>query len=208
MLSHAKRLFRINEQLLAIYIEYIDVKIKDNEMKNTKCFFTLLFIGTLFASCDKSDMNYENSFEKSYDKWLSFKETSGNSYRYTVTGSTWVGPAWQTVITVTKGKITQRDFKFTSTGGYDVPQEALEWTENENEINLHKDTPAAAALTLDQIYDKGRNEWLIKRKNTKAYFEANNNGLMSLCGYIEDACADDCFNGISIAYIEPLSTVI
>lgn len=45
--------------------------------------------------------------------------------------------------------------------------EALEWTEDEDEINSHQHTGAAEALTLDQVYDKARNEWLTKRKNAK-----------------------------------------
>lgn len=172
-------------------------------MKEKICLLTLLFIGVMLTSCKKSDMNFENDFEKSNKEWLIFKEISNNSYSYMVTGSTWTGSAWETVITVTNGKITQRHFKFTSVEGLvNVPQEALEWTENENEINSHDS--ADEALTLDQIYDKARNEWLIKRKNAKPYFETNNNGLISSCGYVEDGCMDDCFIGIKIAHIESL----
>ena len=173
-------------------------------MKVTRYFFTLLFIGALLTSCEKDDFNYQNDYEKSYQEWLSFKESSGNSYSYMVTGGSWVGCAWQTEITVTNGKVTKRHLKFTSVQGLvNVPQEALEWTENENEINTNAYS-GAAALTLDQIYDKARTEWLIKRDNAKAYFEKNNNGLISSCGYVEDGCMDDCFMGIRIAYIESL----
>jgi major membrane immunogen (membrane-anchored lipoprotein) len=175
-------------------------------MKRNLFIFTILLIGFYFTSCVKSEINYENDFEKSHKEWLSFTNMSGNSYRYLVTGSSWVGSSWQTVITVTNGKITQRYFKYNSVKGLieNIPQEALEWTEDENEINSHEHTSAAEGLTVDQIYNKARNEWLIKRKNSKTYFEANNNGLISSCGYVEDNCMDDCFRGINIAYIVSL----
>lgn len=175
-------------------------------MKVTRYFFTLLFIGALLTSCEKEGLNYQNDYEKSYKEWLSFKETSGNSYRYMVTGSSWVGSASQTVITVTNGKVTQRQFKYISVPGLsNVPPDAMEWTEKENEINTNAYSGAAASpLTLDQIYDIARSEWLIKRDNAKAYFEKSNNGLISSCGYVEDGCMDDCFMGIRIAYIVSL----
>jgi hypothetical protein len=37
----------------------------------------------------------------------------------------------------------------------------------------------------------------LKRK----YFEAETDGLLSSCGYVEDGCQDDCFVGIHIAGI-------
>lgn len=174
-------------------------------MKIKLCFFALLFIGTLLVSCKKeSDMNYERDFEQSYNNWLNFKQISGNSYCYMVAGGSVFGPGWQTTITVTEGKVTQRHFKFTSTEGLgNLPDDVLEWTENEGEINSHSNS-AAAPLTLDQIYDKARNEWLIKRKNAQVYFEHYNGGLISSCGYVEDGCMDDCFVGINIKYIVSL----
>lgn len=78
----------------------------------------------------------------------------------------------------------------------------MAWIEYENEINSHENIVAAAPLTLDEVYGKAKNEWLIKRKNVKTYFEANNGGLISTCGFVEDGCMDDCFRGIRIAYIE------
>jgi hypothetical protein len=55
---------------------------------------------------------------------------------------------------------------------------------------------------LDEIYEKARSNWLKKRGNAKTYFEAKNDGLISSCGYAEDGCQDDCFNGINITSIE------
>lgn len=44
----------------------------------------------LLSACDKSVIEYENGFEKSYNAWQNFKKSSGDSYRFTVTVGTWV----------------------------------------------------------------------------------------------------------------------
>lgn len=175
-------------------------------MKHSAILTSLLLMSTLFfVSCDKDDINYESDFDKSNREWLSFKNTSDNSYRYKVVGGSWTGFGWQTIITVTNGIVTQRDYKLTPPPGNtaNIPADQLAWTENGNEINTHTQS-GAAAITLDQVYEKARTEWLLKRKNAKVYFEAKNNGLISSCGYINDGCADDCFIGINIAYIQLL----
>ena len=173
-------------------------------MKKKLCLCILLFTGVLlFSSCENEDFNYQSNFEKSYKEWLSFKSSSRNSYSYMVTQASVFGPASETTITVSNGKVTQRHFKYTSTVGMiNVPAEVLEWTENGTEISSH--TSGAAAWTLDEVYDKARNEWLIKRESAKVYLETNNNGMISSCGYQEDGCMDDCFRGIYIASIKAL----
>lgn len=165
----------------------------------------LLFVG-LVSSCQKNEIEYENDFDKSYKAWQSFKVVSNNSYRYTVTASTWVGASWQTTITVVNGEVTQRHFKYTSLAGLvaNIPEEAQEWVEDEKSLNLHRSTAAAEPLTLDEIYNTARNVWLTKRKDAKAYFEAGNGGLISSCGFVPDNCQDDCFTGILIQSIEKL----
>lgn len=174
-------------------------------MKSKFYIIAISLIGCLLTSCDKDGLEYQNDFEKSQKAWANFKESTDNSYKYKVVGGSWVGYAWETGITVVKGKITQRHFKYTTTNGLsdDVPVSELEWTEVGNEIGIHK-FAVALPLTLDEIYDKAEQEWLIKRKDTKTYFETENNGLISTCGFVENGCADDCFIGIHIKSIERL----
>lgn len=170
-------------------------------MKNQFYFIALLVINSLLFSCSSDeDLNYQNDFAKSEKAFLNFKVASNNSYKYIVTGrSVFISNDWETTITVSNGVIIQRDFKYT-----DDQQNVLDWTENENEINSHENSFAASALTLDNIYDKAKKEWLIKRNNAKVYFESKNNGLLSKCGYVENGCMDDCFFGITIKKIERL----
>lgn len=73
---------------------------------------TLLVI-TLFAACEKSTIEHESRFERSYEAWLNFRETSGNNYRYEVSGGTWAGSSWLTTITVRNGNVIKRDFRYT-----------------------------------------------------------------------------------------------
>ena len=80
----------------------------------------------------------------------------------------------------------------------------MSWIESKQELNNTTDSPAAATLTLDQVYELAKNDWLRRQDNAKASFEAKNNGIISSCGYWEDGCMDDCFKGIRITLVEAL----
>ncbi len=180
-------------------------------MKKTIWIFILFLTGALIISCNKSDIQYENDFEKSFKAWISFKESSNNSYSYKVVNGSGMGISWQkttTTITVTNGKVTQRQFRYAGAEEWleEIRNEA-EWTENEDEINSHPQSSAAEAITLDEVYEKAKNDWLIKRKNAKIYFENKNSGMISTCGYVEDSCQDGCFTGITIEEIEALQCI-
>ena len=176
-------------------------------MKNKIYFIALLLISVLTFSCSSEDeLNYQNDFEKSETTWFDFKKSSNNSYKYVVlSGSVFLDYGWETTITVSNGRIIQRHFKYTGNTENIPDNILLEWTEEENEINSHENSTAADALTLDEIYSKTEKEWLIKRKDTKVYFEVKNNGLISSCGYVPNGCMDDCFFGIRIKSIVGLN---
>ncbi|RXJ49496.1 hypothetical protein [Gelidibacter gilvus] len=175
-------------------------------MRSKIYLIAFLMIGGFVISCSSDDdLNYQNDFEKSREAWLNFKEQSGNSYKYTVIGSSWVGFSWETTITVADGKVIQRHFKYVAPGDLgDIPEEDVEWIEDGQEVGGHKNQ-AAEPLTLDDIYAKAESEWLIKRNNANTYFETGNNGMISSCGYVINGCMDDCFIGIHINNIDKLS---
>lgn len=176
------------------------------KMKNNIYLCTLLIIGALLFSCEKNDLDFESDYGKSYQAWLDFKQSSDNSYSYTVARSSWAGPAWETTLTISGGMVIMRNFRYTSMEGLseNFPEENLEWVEHENELNTHGNSPASEALTLSEVYQKAQNEWLVKRENVQTFFQAENQGLISLCGYVENGCQDDCFTGIRIVSVEPL----
>lgn len=167
---------------------------------------TLVFTAIIFTGCKKEEISKKNDFEKSLAEWKKFKNSSGNSYQYTALRTSWVGMSFQTVITVKKGKVVRRKFTWIIRDGgtSQIPEDQREWTEEENEINAHQQSGATDAITLDEVYDKAKNDWLKKRDNVTTYFETKNNGLISSCGYSDNNCADDCFVGINITSISSL----
>lgn len=163
----------------------------------------VLLIASILTSCKKSEIEYENDFEKSYKAWQTFKTSSNDSYRYQVSFSSWTGYSGETTITVNKGKVVKRSYI-----GKSIKQPSNEvvineeWTEEENSLNTHQN--GDAALTLDQIYEKAKTVWLVKNKNAEISLETKNNGMISACGFVPDNCADDCFTGIKITSITAL----
>jgi len=173
-------------------------------MRNKAYIIVLILIGSFFNSCDSDDLEYQDKFVTSQKTWLEFKDTSNDSYKYTVTFGSWVGFSWETTIIVENGIVIQRDFEYTFTEGIstDIQQDELEWTETGSEIGSHEN--GAEPITLNEIYNKAQNDWLIERNNATTYFETENNGMISICGYVNNGCMDDCFIGIRIKIIETL----
>ncbi|WP_147243401.1 hypothetical protein [Chitinophaga flava] len=171
-------------------------------MKNVYL-FVLMLTGILFVSCKKDKIAYDNDFKKSYDAWMNFKASSNNTYRYGVSFASWTGSSSVTVITVKEGKVIMRSYvaKDRDPGSNQVVTKE-EWTEDESSIGSHG--AGFSMLTLDEIYKKAKDEWLIKRDNANSYFEAQNNGMISRCGYVEKTCADDCSIGVNIIFIEKI----
>lgn len=172
-------------------------------MKTKIYLFSLLLTGLLMASCKKSDIAYDSDFSKSSRTWANFKASSNNSYRYMVGTSSWTGYSAETIITIKNGKAAGRSFVAKAIISPATTVTILEeWVEDESNLNTHAN--AADPVTLDVIYQKAKTDWLLKRKDATTYFEAKNNGLISSAGYVENGCADDCFRGISIAFVEKL----
>ncbi|MFT4095190.1 MAG: hypothetical protein QM640_16280 [Niabella sp.] len=76
-----------------------------------------------------------------------------------------------------------------------------DWTEDETTLYSHDGWNVS--LTLDEIYAKAKNEWLqVDEDENWIYFETENDGMISSCGYTPKNCADDCFMGINIVEIK------
>lgn len=173
-------------------------------MKNNIYALVLLLTSFLFVACKKDKIEYKGDFQDSYKAWLNFKDASANSYRYKITSGSWTGLSTETTITVQSGKIVRRSY---IAKGYkdNRPPEIVtyeQWEEDEAAIN--SSVNGFKAVTLDEIYERARQEWLVKRSDGKVYFEAKNNGMISSCGYIPNECIDDCFTGVHIASIEKI----
>lgn len=167
-----------------------------------KVLVSLFCFLAIFSACEKNDIRFNSDFEKSEKAWLSFRNTSNNAYQYTVVGGSWVGSSWETKLTVKDGVVTERYYKYTPAPESDQP--IIEWTETGNELNNHNDSAAAETMTLDEIYQKAEQDWLLKRENAQTLFEVNDGGLLFQAGYVPNNCADDCFIGITIKEITKL----
>jgi hypothetical protein len=172
-----------------------------------KIVYTLLLslFALVFASCKKDTISHFNDYTISYHSWTVFKDSSHNSYRYMVANGSWTGYGSETIITVREGKVVGRSYvaKRTIHNGTAVVTTVLdEWTETESQLSAHD--RGAAAVTLDKIYETARQDWLQKRDDASTYFETNNRGMISSCGYVPDGCQDDCFRGITISFIEAI----
>lgn len=169
-------------------------------MKQLTFLLTTAFFLILSSGCNKSDFRYQTDYQKSLKAWHTFKQQSGNSYQYIVGGGSWVGSGWETTITVTDGVVTQRDYEYHNPPDPDIefPEEE-KWTETGDEIGTHE--RGFQPITLDEVYQIAKNDWLKKRSNTTTYFEAKNDGMISSAGYVPDGCQDDCFRGITILSI-------
>lgn len=148
----------------------------------------------------KSTENKEvKGYQQSYEKWLSDKQTHKESYQYVVTFSSWAGFGESTTITVNRGVVTGRSYEAWKYRN-DKPGEkevTTQWTENTDHLNSHQE--GATSQTLDQIYRQCSTNWLrVNPSEHTVYFENENNGLLSLCGYVPKNCADDCFTGVRI----------
>ncbi|MBB4118690.1 hypothetical protein GGR32_000970 [Mesonia hippocampi] len=172
-------------------------------MKKIFYLTNILLLSSFIFACAPTNINYQNEYDTSKKTWESFKKSTGNSYQYTVSNSSWTGITQQTTITVKKGKVIQREFKQSHPQSSLKEIDNIAWIEKGKEINTHKN--GTEAITLDEVYKKVKNNWLIKRENAKVYFETKNNGIISTCGYVEPNCADDCFKGIRITNIKALT---
>ena len=173
---------------------------------NFKTLSILLLMLISVTSCEKYDISRNRELEKSKKSWNEFKASSSNSYRYTIVSSSWIGINRNTTISVYDGKVVEREFRYTGREDLliNIPEGELSWIEKGNKVGIYATSAAAPPYTMDEIYEKARKDWLIKRKNTTTYFETHENGLISICGYTNNICIDDCFIGVHIINIEPL----
>ena len=166
-------------------------------MKKTVIAICALITVLAFNACKKGP--YASEFDDSYKAWIKFKAESQNSYNYAVATSSFTGITTQTIIYVQNGKVVKRYYKAMTQHGNPPVAVQEEWTEEGSSLNTH--ATGAPTRTLDQIYVEAENNWLKKRDNAETYFETKNDGMISLAGYAEKSCQDDCFIGVTIAFI-------
>lgn len=161
----------------------------------------LLVVAAGLAGCDGSmpDTEQEKAAVTSQKQWEAEKKQHANSYTYTVRFNSAFGFGSTTVITVTNGTVTGRDFEaFTTDGATGTKTVTGSWSETAADLMSHQE--GAEAVPLDVIYGRCREQWLtVNTKNNRTYFEKEHNGIISVCGYVPKGCQDDCFEGVRIS---------
>ncbi len=163
----------------------------------------LLVTMTSLTGCDQStpDTEQEKGAVTSQRQWEEEKPRHENSYRYTVRFSSAFGFSSTTIITVTDGNVTGRDFEAFTISGTGTKTVTQRWSETAGDLMSHPE--GAEAVTLDVIYGRCRQQWLtVNTKKHKTYFEKEHNGIISLCGYVPNGCQDDCFEGVRLSAFE------
>ena len=160
----------------------------------------------IFSSCSK-EMPYEEDFLKSEKAFHNFKQQNNNSYTFVLSTYSWTNFSSETTIHVKNGKIVGRDYIAKQGKWINDKWEFTileEYIETEGNVNTHIN--GLTAITLDEVYQKTKNELLkVDGKQNTIYFEAKNNGMISSVGYVPNNCADDCFMGYTISRIVPFT---
>jgi len=161
----------------------------------------LLLFSILQFACKKDEISYKDDYKRSLRAFEDFKKVSNNSYRYMVSNGSWTGFSSETIITVENGIVIGRSYVAKSVD-YQLEKTEVhaEWEEDKETLGSHQE--GFKPITLDEVYQKAKSEWLPKRKDASVYFESKNDGMMSSCGYVPNGCQDDCFTGVHISYIE------
>ncbi len=79
----------------------------------------------------------------------------------------------------------------------------LEWREDEHNLGSQKSSVASNLITLDEVYELAKNQWLAHHQDVHTSFEAKHDGMISIAGFSRKDCMDDCFVGITITAIQP-----
>lgn len=138
------------------------------------------------------------SYNESLSKWTELKAKNGNSYVYQTTFTSWAGFGSITELKVIDGIVTSRNYQYFQINVTNGLEEIVDsYSETKADLGIHE--KGAVLMTIDELYNTCASKYLIVEKETNTiYFESKLNGLMTLCGFVPENCADDCYTGIRI----------
>ncbi len=203
-------------------------------MKNLLTLISMMLLLFSCSKDDSLSIDHESAYKKSLKKWENFKSESNNSYTYVIeTYRFFSSPPSRVTLTVENGILTKRSGYKMDLFAVQRPEsgwtkenirEAListnmdnarieemltadfianmDWEEDQN--NLGKYDPKDLAMTIDQIYQKSKDTWLVPTKDSEAIFETDNKGIISLVGIKLKPYEDVPFNGVRIVSVTAL----
>lgn len=161
----------------------------------------ILFSCSLETFNDNLEEKGENgyTFSESRKQWKKLKGKNGNSYEYVMLEQSFTGFGSETTITVKKGKVISRLFHTFIISDEDGTK-TLTFVYSEDRESLGTHEEGALPVTIDELYKTCLSQYLIADPETNTvYFDTNEEGVISLCGYVPVGCQDDCFTGITIS---------
>lgn len=203
-------------------------------MKNLLTLISMMLLFFSCSKDNSLSIDHESAYKKSLKKWENFKSESNNSYTYVIeTYRFFSSPPSRITLTVENGILTNRSGYKMDLFAVQRPEsgwtkenirEAListnmdnarieemltadfianmDWEEDQN--NLGKYDPKDLAMTIDQIYQKAKDTWLVPTKDSEAIFETDNKGIISLVGIKLKPYEDVPFNGVRIVSVTAL----
>lgn len=203
-------------------------------MKNLFSIFSILILLFSCSKDESLNIEHESAYKKSLKKWEAFKSENNNSYTYVIeTDRIFSTLPSRITLTVENGILTKRSGYKKDLQVVQRPEtgwtaenirEALisanmdnaqieemltadfianmEWEEDQS--NLGKYDPKGLTMTIDQIYQKAKDTWLVPSKDDEAIFETNNKGIISMVGIRLKPYEDIPFNGVRIVSITAL----
>lgn len=175
----------------------------------------LIYIALLFLlfSCESNDDAPENqlstlttlesqegiSYTQSIEAWNALKVNNGTSYKYQTDFISFTGFGSTTELTVINNVVTSRVYQEFTTDEITGERDIID-SYTETASQLGSNSKGAPPLTIDQLYTTCAADYLVvdETENT-LYFQTATNGLMTLCGFFPNNCADDCYEGITIS---------
>ena len=163
----------------------------------------IIILGGLYIFAGKT-LNLSDYYN-SLRTWNKLKLENGDSYSYINSFQSWTGNYTNTIIEVEKGKPISRNYETgiieympKSDGGVDIKNTKNDtYIENQDNLGTHK--AGFSPITMDNIY---RNCILniskVSSLTNNIYFETDNSGILSTCGYVPKNCQDECFEGVEI----------
>lgn len=142
----------------------------------------------------KSGYNYTESRKQ----WMRLSAEHKNSYRYSILELSVTNYGSETTITVKNGKVTARNYEafLISQDGSRIVLST--YSEKKKDLGTHAE--GALPVTMDDLYDTCLGDYLIVDPETNTvYFDTNETGVISLCGFVPELCQDDCFVGFEIS---------
>lgn len=143
----------------------------------------------------ESGYNYRDSRKQ----WMRLKAEHKNSYQYSILELSFTNNGSETTITVKNGKVTARDYEAFLISEEDGSRTILStYSEEKKDLGTH--TEGAPPVTIDDLYDTCLAKYLtVDPETNTVYFDTNESGVISLCGFVPDLCQDDCFVGFDIS---------